>query len=624
MQVILTPETGEIHVKDTLQFEQPTKDWQFTLNKGLRLDIAATPIDESHPWLTTYRWQSAQPVTRLELSYQGKLTLFEAQANDMPLGYLNDSGAYLDSSVAWYPASEHSISGFSITTKRIKDWHVISAGGRSESKDVTTWSSEIPHDDLYLLAGPYHLYEQAHRNLKLQVWLLSPDEALANIYLTQSAESIDEYSELLGAYPFAKFAVIENRWQTGFGMPSFTLLGSRVMRLPFIPKSSLPHEIVHNWLGNGIWVNHAEGNWSEGLTAYLADHRMKAKVGSDLGHRLKSLQRYTNFAAEQNDQALTSFKSRHDDRSQALGYDKSLMLFRMLNKAMGDDAFNQGLKRLWERHRYQRVGFATVLDTLLTDREDLRLHVAQWITQTRSSRLSLIDSEHNKEALSFTLKQQGEPQPLYVPYEWVTQDGKTHRDAIMLKDQAQLITLNGHIKQLHIDPDYDVLRYLDPREQPPAFNQLFSQATTLVIPTKASADEQKAWVGFAQALKQRYPMLQAQIDIEPLNPHVPAILLGWDNAYLKERLNAFTRSDQQLTENSVSIDQLTYPPRNTVALMGQGLGFIGASSAEAIDSLAYKLPHYGSFGRVIFDTDLNSLRRDHLQAERSPLKVQFD
>ena len=100
MQVILTPETGEIHVKDTLQFEQPTKDWQFTLNKGLRLDIAATPIDESHPWLTTYRWQSAVPVTRLELSYQGKLTLFEAQANDMPLGYLNDSGAYLDSSVA--------------------------------------------------------------------------------------------------------------------------------------------------------------------------------------------------------------------------------------------------------------------------------------------------------------------------------------------------------------------------------------------------------------------------------------------------------------------------------------------------------------------------------------------
>ena len=58
--------------------------------------------------------------------------------------------------------------------------------------------------------------------------------------------------------------------------------------------------------------------------------------------------------------------------------------------------------------------------------------------------------------------------------------------------------------------------------------------------------------------------------------------------------------------------------------MGQGLGFIGASSAEAIDSLAYKLPHYGSFGRVIFDTDLNSVRRDHLQAERSPLKVQFD
>ncbi len=214
--------------------------------------------------------------------------------------------------------------------------------------------------------------------------------------------------------------------------------------------------------------------------------------------------------------------------------------------------------------------------------------------------------------------------PLYLPYEWIDAKNQRHRDAVMMHEDQLAIEIKGQVKQLHIDPQYDVLRYLDPREQPPAFNQLFSQATTLVIPTAASADEQKAWVGFAQTLKQRYPLLQAQIDIEPLDPHLPAILLGWNNRYLQDRLNDFQRSDQQLSQTTLRIDQQTYPERNTIALMGQGIGFIAASSAVAIESLGYKLPHYGSFGRVVFDESLNSLRRDHLQAERSPLKLQFD
>ena len=37
-------------------------------------------------------------------------------------------------------------------------------------------------------------------------------------------------------------------------MPSFTLLGSQVIRFPFILTSSYPHEILHNWWGNAVFV----------------------------------------------------------------------------------------------------------------------------------------------------------------------------------------------------------------------------------------------------------------------------------------------------------------------------------------------------------------------------------
>ena len=95
------------------------------------------------------------------------------------------------------------------------------------------------------------------------------------------------YRELVGAYPYSKFAVVENFWESGLGMPSFTLLGPRVIRLPFVWKSSLPHEIAHNWWGNGVFVDMRRGNWSEGLTAYLADHLIKEQRGQRPEHQVE-------------------------------------------------------------------------------------------------------------------------------------------------------------------------------------------------------------------------------------------------------------------------------------------------------------------------------------------------
>jgi len=59
---------------------------------------------------------------------------------------------------------------------------------------------------------------------------------------------------------------------TGFGFSSYTLLGSSVLRLPFILSTSLGHEIAHCWWGNGVYVDYESGNWSEGLTTYVSDY----------------------------------------------------------------------------------------------------------------------------------------------------------------------------------------------------------------------------------------------------------------------------------------------------------------------------------------------------------------
>ena len=63
-----------------------------------------------------------------------------------------------------------------------------------------------------------------------------------------------------------------------------------MIRLPFIMHTSLGHEIAHCWWGNGVYVDYEKGNWSEGLTTYVADYLYKerASLGQAREYRLRS------------------------------------------------------------------------------------------------------------------------------------------------------------------------------------------------------------------------------------------------------------------------------------------------------------------------------------------------
>ena len=113
------------------------------------------------------------------------------------------------------------------------------------------------------------------------------------------------YRGLIGPYPYGKFALVENFWETGYGMPSYTLLGPQVIRFPFILTSSYPHEILHNWWGNSVFVDYASGNWCEGLTAYMADHLIQEQRGQGEEYRRDTLQKYRSYVKDGRDFPLT-------------------------------------------------------------------------------------------------------------------------------------------------------------------------------------------------------------------------------------------------------------------------------------------------------------------------------
>jgi hypothetical protein len=639
-------QTGDaaLRVTDTLSFDTPRQQFEFTLNAGFTVVADTGSLKRlglsSDGLHARYRLTFETPTTGFRLQYRGQPGFSARRLHGgMPQGRIANDGVYLDGSSAWYPLFNEPLVGVELSVVLPAGWESVSIGRRTVSGQKQTWATQQPHDNLYLIAGPFQRYVRRHGELDVSVYLLQTDDELAARYLDRIGDYVDQYSRMIGPYPFAKFAVVENRWQTGYGMPSFTLLGSRVLRLPFILYTSLPHEILHNWWGNGVWVDYRRGNWSEGLTAYLADHWMQERRGQAATYRLKALQRYTNFAAEGADRPLITFVSRHNDASQSIGYSKALMLFHMLRMELGDDAFLEGLQRLWRQGAFKQLGFEDVL-RILAGSDDTYAELAHWLYDTGAPRITIERAEVVQDGAEWRLhlairQNQENPLGLHLPLA-ITVAGDDEAREIRLPIHGAVyetsLRFDSQPLRLDIDPRYDLLRLLDATEQPPALNRLFGGDTWLVLPSAVDADKRQAWQQLAKAWQERYPGLRVVSDAE--RPRLPdeanLLVLGWENTMLNEARQRLLEEGHWLEDRALRLDNDQILGADEFAVVAVGIaadgrttGFIGAPDKSGIASLARKLPHYGSYGRLVFDRDGRNTRKDALSPRHSRLTRQL-
>ncbi len=327
----------------------PTAGVEITREEGSGHDEDQVPIE--HYTVTL-------PPGRLDfiLNYQGKIdhplhltTQQNPRRFDEPPGFIAKEGIHLGATSHWYPWFGDDLVTFSIDVRTPKPWEVISQANRTlhkrDAKWVhARWESPEPQDEILLIGGRFTEYVQEDPNLKAMAFLRTPDKAIAENYLGATFQYLEMYSRLIGPYPYKKFALVENFWETGYGMPSFTLLGPRVIRMPFILHSSYPHEILHNWWGNSVYVDYEAGNWSEGLTSYLADHLIQEQRGTAVEYRRSTLQKYTDYVTNSKDFPLILFGSRNSSVTEAVGYGKTMMFFHMLRLQLGNEAFKGALQ----------------------------------------------------------------------------------------------------------------------------------------------------------------------------------------------------------------------------------------------------------------------------------------
>ena len=204
-----------------------------------------------------------------------------------------------------------------------------------------------------MASDQYRVVRDRFAGVDILAYFFPADAELAPTYIEWTKRYLKLYGEMLGPYPYKRFSIVENILPTGYSMPTFTLLGQDVVRLPFIPETSLGHEVLHQWFGNLVYIDYAKGNWAEGLTTYLADHLFEEQKNAGTAYRKALLIDYQSYVHEGNEFPLTDFRVRTDNASKAIGYGKAAMVFHMLKKGLGSDVFLRSLRYFISVHRHR-------------------------------------------------------------------------------------------------------------------------------------------------------------------------------------------------------------------------------------------------------------------------------
>jgi aminopeptidase N len=642
----LDPVHAGIEARDTITFAEdpavPERKHIFWLHSGLHprtrdAGVILTRLNGPEGVTPLARFKLQLPAGRrqVRLDYRGNLGLSpraaaraHGKAHDAAPAPISNEGIFFAGDSGWYPSFDDALLTFELEVELPAGWQTVSQGASKTLPVVAgrvrfRWFEPKPQEQIYLVAGRFHTYSRRTDNYTAQVFLRTPDENLARSYLGATIKYVDLYSRLLGPYPYTKFAMVENFRQTGYGMPSFTLLGSRVIRLPFILYSSYPHEIVHNWWGNSVYV--APGwNWSEGLTAYLADHLIQEQRGEGAAYRRDVLQKYTDYVSQQQDFPLSSFVGGHGDLEQAVGYGKTLMFFHMLRLRMGDRAFVDSLRRLYASNRYRRADYADVQrEFAQASGLDLRSEFSQWIQRSGAPQLRLRDAKVERGSDTFRLVgtlEQTQPGPAYrlsVPLV-IHFGGESPpvRKVITTDQDSKSFGLAFATRPLlvQVDPEFDVFRRLDPEEIPASLGQVFgAERVLMVLPSRAPAPVREKY----QALVTQWRS-GAEIEwrwddtLADLPTDRAVFLFGWRNRFLEQVTKALAGQDVSWTGgDGIKIGQRRVERASEAVVVAarqkgspnHALAWLACDNLQAFTGLTRKLWHYGKYSYLVFEGD---------------------
>ena len=606
VQAVFDQDSGRLVVTDRLTIS-PSADLTVALAEWLEMETAHSngvplSVDRAGRY---WRISSADgPVDTVTISARG--TVPAMPPVDRRRGVSGaaadpNDGSFLPSYAAWIPdtGADHVTYRLKVridgSHRAVATGRILSeteAGGTFQAVFAADYPTELPS----LFIGPYTVTERVVDGTRIRTYFHEDIAGSADHYIAQSADYIRMFSDMIGAYPFDDFHVVSAPLPVGLGFPNMTYIGRTIVPLPFMRGRSLAHEVLHNWWGNGVGIDYATGNWSEGLTTFFADYGLAERQGPDAARemRLGWLRDYAALPAS-DDTRVSAFTSKTHQASQVIGYNKTAHIFHMLRLEIGPAAFEQGIRTFWNAHRFKTAGWKDIQHALeAASGRDLDWFFAQWVGQTGAPELTLaetrVEQTDGNHTLHVTLRQKGPPYRLTVPIV-VDTEGEAIHEQVRLSSAEETfsIKLESAPLRVRVDPDFDLFRRLLPGESPPILRDITLARN--VDATVLGSDE--AFASAARALAAR---LSANPTFVPNGaPTGPAIVIG-NSADIASYVRDHLASDMP-----EPVAQSTAAAWTFRSAEGHPVLLIQAADTAGIESMMRPLPHYGSRSYVTFD-----------------------
>jgi hypothetical protein len=549
---------------------------------------------------------------RVVLRYSGELAALAETDHRGTLERLppmaSGRGSYLPAGTGWYAQIGDELVTYRVLLELPTGQRGLVPGRLEDERDGAQGYSAAfqfahPVEGIDLFAAPYLVRERMLERtgaapIRLRTWLHADVDALSDGYLDALEHYLALYGDWLGAYPFTEFSVVSSPLPTGFGMPTLTYLGVDVLRLPFIKATSLGHEVLHNWWGNGVYVDYAGGNWAEGLTTFMADYAYKEREGAEAarGMRLEWLRDFAAVPPGQ-DEPLRRFTARTHAASQIVGYHKAAFLFIMLRERLGTQTFDAGLRRFWREQAFKRAGWSDLQGSFEeASGQALERFFEQWLARSGAPELRIDQAHVMPDANGFKVQgvlSQSEPAYLLrVPLVLQTAHGdevrhvelSTARQSFELRTRAQP-------SALLLDPELRVFRRLDAVELPPILRQVMLAPDAQTVVPDRGATLRSAAQSLAARLLDRSPRVQSAI----VAADMPLLLIGTRpevDAFLAR--NGLPERPKEVAAKG-SAQVWAARQRN-----GEALAVVSVEDAEALAALQRPLPHYGRQSWLVF------------------------
>ncbi len=509
---------------------------------------------------------------------------------------------------AWYPSIEglvryrlsaHVPQGFEAMSEADEIVVREQTGGVKEF----TFLFDHPLDNINLIAGPYAVSREQHRAVEVYTYFFPEDRELAGNYLEQAKKYIAMYEDLIGPFPFKRFSIVENILPTGYSMPTYTLLGRDVVRLPFIVETSLGHEILHQWFGNSVYIDHQSGNWSEGLTTYLADHQYEELKGKGAEYRKQILVGYQSAITPEKDFALKDFISRTDKATASVGYGKTAMVFHALKGLLGQDVFQRSLQEFYEKNRFRQASWGDLQNAFeAVSAKKLDWFFTQWVAGKGALDFDLKDImvryEGSKALISFDVAQET-ARRFQLPVLLRTDKGTVRKIFDVEKESGSFEMETSDIPlELVFDEQYDLFRKLTNDEIAPVVARLLGDPSRIFVLPKG---REKSYEDLGDFLKANGFTEKKEEDLKHEDIKGSSLLIPHDAELLKR---LYAKVELLEGDFALVMKQNPYSRKSVVAI------FSAASAAETGKYLQ-RVTHYGKYSTLVFKGGRNSTKTIH-------------